>query len=171
TGWSNTATGTISILSYADNTTPSVSITYPAGTETGTSSEEVIESPDSTNPTSSVKTVTSNNVITMNEDGQTAIITLTYSDSVTPAQFMQGILSSSNTRLIDFADSSTFEMTQSVTDNVGTITLILKPKANMYGETLITLGAFDGQKTTQETFILRVNSVNEQAIVDTLQKL
>ena len=170
TGWSNTATGAITILSYANNTTPSVSITYPTGTTTGTPSTQTVEAPDSSNPTSSVETITSNNVIPINEDTQTATITLTYSDSVTPAQFMQGIMTLSNTRLIDFSDPSTFVMTQSVVNNVGTITLILKPKADMYGDTLITLGAFDGQKTSQETFTLRVNSVNEQAIVDNFTK-
>ncbi len=171
TGWSNTATGTISILSYAANDRPNVSITYPTGTTTGTSDTSTIESPDSSNPVSSVTTITSNNIITINEDGQTATITLTYSDSVTPAQFMQGVMTSSNTRLIDFTDSSTFTITQNVTSNVGTITLVLKPKPNMYGDTLITLGAFDGQKTTQETFTLHVNSVNEQAITNNFTKI
>ena len=165
-GWSNEASGAITILDYNTNTTPTVSITYPEGTTTtGSSQSTTQEFPNATTPISSITTTTSGKVITINEDAQTATITLTYSDTITPSQFMQGLMQSSDTDLIDFSNASCYTMSQTVNESgQGVVTLVLKPKANMYGEAIITLGANDGQKTTAESFTLKVLPINETPV-------
>lgn len=139
TGWSNTATGVVTILDSSSNDAPVVNI-YNGND------------------------LLNNGSITITEDSSANSIKLIFSDDVTPEEYIQGIVSSSNTNLLDMNGIS---MIRSTTNTPGdTVTFTFTPKANMYGSTVITLGASDGDKTTTQSFTLNVTSVNEQAIVD-----
>ncbi|MGD9623742.1 MAG: DUF4347 domain-containing protein [Arcobacter sp.] len=139
TGWSNTATGVVTILDSSSNNAPVVNI-YNGND------------------------LLNNGSITITEDSSANSIKLIFSDDVTPEEYIEGIVSSSNTNLLDMSGIS---MIRSTTNSPGdTVTFTFTPKANMYGSTVITLGASDGDKTTTQSFTLNVTSVNEQAIVD-----
>ncbi|TLT02521.1 DUF4347 domain-containing protein, partial [Aliarcobacter cibarius] len=139
TGWSNTATGVVTILDSNSNAAPIVNI-YNGND------------------------LLNNGSITITEDSSANSIKLIFSDDFTPEEYIQGIVSSSNTNLLDMSGIS---MIRSTTNSPGdTVTFTFTPKANMYGSTVITLGASDGDKTTTQSFTLNVTSVNEQAIVD-----
>ena len=139
TGWSNTATGVVTILDSSSNNAPVVNI-YNGND------------------------LLNNGSITISEDSSANSIKLIFSDDVTPEEYIEGIVSSSNTNLLDMSGIS---MIRSTTNSPGdTVTFTFTPKANMYGSTVITLGASDGDKTTTQSFTLNVTSVNEQAIVD-----
>ena len=139
TGWSNTATGVVTILDSSSNDAPVVNI-YNGND------------------------LLNNGSITITEDSSANSIKLIFSDYFTPEEYIQGIVSSSNTNLLDMSGIS---MIRSTTNSPGdTVTFTFTPKANMYGSTVITLGASDGDKTTTQSFTLNVTSVNEQAIVD-----
>ncbi|RXJ84604.1 DUF4347 domain-containing protein [Arcobacter cloacae] len=139
TGWSNTATGVVTILDSSSNDAPIVNI-YNGND------------------------LLNNGSITISEDSSANSIKLIFSDDVTPEEYIEGIVNSSNTNLLDMSGIS---MIRSTTNSPGdTVTFTFTPKANMYGSTVITLGASDGDKTTTQSFTLNVTSVNEQAIVD-----
>lgn len=139
TGWSNQATGVVTILASTSNSAPVVNI------YNGT-------------------TLLNGGSVTISEDSSINTIKLVFSDDVTPEEYIAGIVSSSNTSLLDMSGIS---MSRSTTSTAGdTVTFTFTPKANMYGSTVITLGANDGDKSTTQNFTLHVTSVNEQAIVD-----
>ncbi|MGE4456300.1 MAG: DUF4347 domain-containing protein, partial [Arcobacteraceae bacterium] len=125
TGWSNTATGVVTILDSSSNDAPIVNI-YNGND------------------------LLNNGSITITEDSSANSIKLIFSDNFTPEEYIQGIVSSSNTNLLDMSGIS---MIRSNTNTPGdTVTFTFTPKANMYGSTVITLGASDGDKTTTQSF-------------------
>ncbi len=140
-GWSNTATGVVTIMNAADNTPPVVNIFDTDGT-----------------------TSLNGGTVTILEDSSTNKIILKFSDTQTPDQYLQGIIKSSNDKLID---TSGISMTRI---DANTIELIFTPKVNMYGTSTITLGAFDGLAESTQSFTLEVTSVNEQAIASDFTK-
>lgn len=148
TGWSNSATGVVTILNTASNAAPTVNI-YSGSIDPAN--------------------LLNNGSITINEDSSQANIILLFEDDYTPEEYIQGIISSTNTDLIDM---SCISYTRSTTTNTGdTVTFTFTPKANKYGTTTITLGANDGDKSATQSFTLNVTSVNEQAIVDNFTKV
>ncbi|MDY0327697.1 MAG: DUF4347 domain-containing protein [Arcobacteraceae bacterium] len=148
TGWSNSATGVVTILNTASNDAPDVNI-Y--------------------NGSIAPENLLNSGSITINEDSSQANIILLFNDDYTPEEYIQGIISSSNTDLIDM---SCISYTRSTTNNTGdTVTFTFTPKANKYGTTTITLGANDGDKSATQSFTLNVTSINEQAIVDNFTKV
>lgn len=148
TGWSNSATGVVTILDANSNAAPTVNI-YSGSIASGN--------------------LLNSGSVTINEDSSQANIILLFEDDYTPEEYIQGIISSTNTDLIDM---SCISYTRSTTTNTGdTVTFTFTPKANKYGTTTITLGANDGDKSATQSFTLNVTSVNEQAIVDNFTKV
>jgi len=143
--WSNTATGVVTIVDSSNNDTPVVNIYQANGT-----------------------TSLNSGTLTVAEDGTSANVVLKFSDDITPEEFMQGIVQSSNSDIIDM---SCISMVRSTTTETGdTVTLTFTPKANAYGDVTITLGASDGDKSATQTFTLSVTPTNEQAVAQDFLK-
>jgi len=143
--WSNTATGVVTIVDSSSNNAPVVNIYQADGT-----------------------TSLNSGTLTVVEDGTSANVVLKFSDDITPEEFMQGIVQSSNSDIIDM---SCISMARSTTTDTGdTVTLTFTPKANAYGDVTITLGASDGDKSATQTFTLSVTPTNEQAVAQDFLK-
>jgi hypothetical protein len=143
--WSNTATGVVTIVDSSSNIAPVVNIYQADGT-----------------------TSLNSGTLTVAEDGTSANVVLIFSDDITPEEFMQGIIESSNSDIIDM---SCISMTRSTTTDTGdTVTLTFTPNANAYGDVTITLGASDGDKQATQTFTLTVTPTNEQAVAQDFLK-
>jgi hypothetical protein len=130
--WSNTATGVVTIIDPASNHAPDVNITMNGNDINGTT-------------------------VTINEDGDTDPIYITFSDDYTPSAFLVGVIDSNNTSKVSLNDGD-FTITR-ISDN--NVSVIITPKANVYGDVTITLGAFDGDKNGTKSFTLHINSVND----------
>ena len=137
-GWSNVANGVITVLDPGNNAAPVVNIKTADGSSLNSGNATIVE------------------------DGNLPGIKLIFSDDYTPEEFMQGIIQSSNTDLLDMTGISS---TRSTTNAPGdTVTFTFTPKANMYGTTTITLGAYDGEKSGSQSFVLTVSPVNETPV-------
>lgn len=131
--WSNTAQGTFTVSATA-NTAPTVSL-YNG-------SDQI---PD-------------NGTITINEDS-TLTLRLNLSDAQTSSGSLIVLKSSSQSALVDGA---TTELTiDESTKGAGYVTVTIRPTADMYGTSTISLGASDGDLSTITSFTLTVNSVND----------
>ena len=97
----------------------------------------------------------SDTVVTINEDSVTNPIIVTFSDDYTPSQFLVGVVDSNNSSLVALTDMNITR----IGDN--NVSVIITPKANMYGDVNITLGAFDGDQNGTKSFVLRINPVND----------
>ena len=131
TGWSNIATWVVTIIDSANNNAPDVNIS-----------------------TSDVSDL-NNSILSINEDNKTEPIYLTFEDDYTPAGFLVNIAHSSDSSKVAQGD---FNITK-ISDN--NISVVITPKANVYGDINITLGVFDGDKNGTRTFTLRIVSVND----------
>jgi len=130
--WSNVATGVVTIIDPASNNAPDVNITSGGNDINGT-------------------------VLTINEDGKTDPIYITFSDDYTPSAFLVGVIDSNDTSKVSLSDGD-FNITR-ISDN--NVSVVITPKANLYGDVNITLGAFDGDKNGTKSFTLRIESVND----------
>ncbi|MDD2698365.1 MAG: Ig-like domain-containing protein, partial [Arcobacteraceae bacterium] len=131
--WSNIVTGVVTIIDPSSNNAPDVNITDSNGNDiNGT-------------------------IVTIDEDGHTNPIYITFSDDYTPSAFLVGVIDSNNTSKVSLADGD-FNITR-ISDN--NVSVIITPKANVYGDITITLGAFDGDKNGTKSFTLHINSIND----------
>ena len=130
--WSNTTTGVVTIIDSANNNAPDVNITLNNADINGT-------------------------VQTINEDENLSNVYITFSDDYTPSKFLVGVLDSNDSSKVSLADGDFIY--HRISDN--NISITIKPKANVYGDVNITLGAFDGDKNGTRTFTLHINSVND----------
>ncbi len=96
-----------------------------------------------------------NGIVTINEDGKSDPIYITFSDDYTPSKFLVGVIDSNDTSKVSMSD---FNITRIADNNVS---VIITPKANTYGDVNITLGGFDGDKNGTKSFTLRITSVND----------
>ena len=133
--WSNTTVGVVTIINSDDNHAPDVNISM--------SGEDI-----------------SNRVVTINEDNQTEPIIIKFQDDFTAAKFLVGILDSNDSSKVSLADGNFIYHRDS--DNQ--VSVVIKAKANVYGDVNITLGAFDGEKNGTKSFILHIRSVNDKPI-------
>ncbi len=140
--WSNVATGVVTIIDPSSNHAPDVNIS--------TSSDSNI----------------SGDIITINEDGKTNPIYITFSDDYTPSAFLVGVIDSNNTSKVSLVDGD-FNITR-ISDN--NVSVIITPKANVHGDINITMGAFDGDKNGTKSFTLRITSVNDIPIALNFEK-
>ena len=132
--WSNTATGVVTIIDSANNNAPDINIS------------------------SSTDNNISTDTITINEDENLTGITISFSDDYTPTAFLAGIVDFNDTSILDMSGVT---MDTSLQGSDGNITFTFTPKANTYGDVLVTLGANDGDKNSTKSFTLSVTSVND----------
>ena len=95
------------------------------------------------------------NLVTIDEDGKTNPIYITFSDDYTPSKFLVGVIDSNDTSKVSQSD---FNVTR-ISDN--NVSVVITPKANVYGDVNITLGAFDGDKNGTKSFTLHINPIND----------
>lgn len=139
--WSNTTTGVVTIVDSSSNNAPAVNIFMDGGDVNGA-------------------------VVTIDEDTKTNPIYINFSDDYTPAAFLLGVVSSSDNTKASLMDGD-FNITR-VSDN--NVSVIISPKANIYGDVNISLGAFDGDKNSTKTFTLRINAVNDKPVGTDFEK-
>ena len=131
--WSNTATGVVTIIDPDSNNAPDVNI--------------------STNEDNNI----SGKTISVDEDGVSNTVYVTFSDDYTPSAFLVGVIDSNDTGKVSLNDGD-FNITRLSDNNVS---VVITPKANVYGDVNITLGAFDGDKNGTRSFTLHINPVND----------
>ncbi|MCL1043690.1 FG-GAP-like repeat-containing protein [Shewanella marisflavi] len=95
-----------------------------------------------------------------NEDVNKAV-SFTISDVETAATSLTISRSSSNTTLLPTANVI-------LGGSGGSRTLTLKPAANQYGTSTVTVNVSDGTTTTSRSFVLTVNSVNDAPVVSAI---
>jgi hypothetical protein len=139
--WSNTATGVVTIIDPSLNNASDINITSNGSDINGT-------------------------VIQIDEDSVSNPIYITFSDDYTPSKFLAGVVESNDSSKVSLADGD-FNITRVSDTNV---TIIITPKANVYGDVNITLGAFDGDKNGTKSFILRINSINDTPVAFNFEK-
>ncbi len=98
---------------------------------------------------------------TINEDANTGALAVTISDPETAASSLTMSGSSSNTTLIPNANIV-------FGGSNGARTVTVTPAANQFGTATITIGVNDGTHTTQDTFTVTVNSVNDVPTITTI---
>ncbi|QOY52287.1 tandem-95 repeat protein [Candidatus Sulfurimonas baltica] len=130
--YSNTATGVVTIIDPANNIAPDVNIT-------------------------SNGVDINNSIVTINEDSKTEPIYIIFSDDYTPTAFLVGVIDSNDSTKVSLMDGD-FNITR-ISDN--NVSVIITPKANVYGDINITLGAFDGDKNGTRSFTLHINTLND----------
>jgi len=130
--WSNEAVGVVTIIDSINNNAPIVNI-VSAGLDIN------------------------NTIVSIDEDHLTNPIYINFSDDYTPEGFLVGLVQSSDNSKVSLSDGD-FNITRIADNNVS---IIIKPKSNVYGDVNITLGAFDGDKNSTKSFTLRINKVND----------
>ena len=95
---------------------------------------------------------------TIDEDGQTDVISFSVSDEETPSDELIVSISSSNPRLVDdsgFIKEGSGEKQQ----------LTIRPSKNQFGRTTISIKVSDGISFSTESFTLWVNEINDSPII------
>lgn len=138
------------------NTTVSISITCSSQWESKSSSISL-----NVIAVNDAPTISPISNLTINEDNETHNIGFTISDEETPVSNLSLTASSSNTTLLPSTG-----ITLGGTGSNRTVKL--KPAANKFGMTTITVTVSDGSLTTSRSFVLNVNPVNDLPIISAI---
>ncbi|HTF16823.1 MAG TPA: tandem-95 repeat protein [Chryseolinea sp.] len=138
---------------FNQNGATTISITVDDGTTTTVRDFVVTVSPVNDAPTVSA---ISNR--TINEDIPTGNISFTISDPETAASGLSVVAVSDNSTLVPIANIL-------LGGTTGTRTINITPEANLSGSAVITISVSDGTNTTDRSFTLNVNPLNDLPVI------